>query len=70
MRLYKNIYTEGDNFMDWKNYIAEWRARGIDYNYNGSISVYAIDDKSAADKAITIVSRKWVLTRNSLLLNL
>ncbi|GIN22629.1 hypothetical protein [Siminovitchia fordii] len=49
--------------MNNRNYTIEWNAMGMDFNYNGSIAIWAADESSAKEKAIQAVSRKMVMDR-------
>ncbi|WP_079709834.1 hypothetical protein [Paraliobacillus ryukyuensis] len=50
--------------MDGRNYIVSWNARGMDFNYNGYINIWDADRESAKEKAITLVSRDMLISRN------
>lgn len=49
--------------MEGRDYEVGWNARGMDFNYNGTISVYATDENNARDRAIKTVSKKMVIPR-------
>ncbi|MGC8229891.1 hypothetical protein ACP2W0_12845 [Pseudobacillus badius] len=49
--------------MERRDYEVEWNARGMDFYYNGKVTVWASDESDARERAIQEVSRKMVMSR-------
>lgn len=46
--------------MEYKDFKVNWKANGMDFNYNGSEIVWSTDE----EKAIQVVSRKMLMARS------
>lgn len=50
--------------MEYKDFKVNWKANGMDFNYNGSEIVWSTDEENAKEKAIQVVSRKMLMARS------
>ncbi|MEK4871524.1 hypothetical protein [Niallia sp. FSL W8-1348] len=50
--------------MEYRDFRVIWKANGMDFNYNGSETVWSTDEENAKEKAIQVVSRKMVMARS------